>query len=126
MRRVERSVVVESPAERVWNLLIDFSEWPKWGPSIRSVSALADQAGPGVTGHVRTRIGVSLPFRITGWAPGRFWSWRVAGIAATGHRVEPLGPAVTRVTFTVPWVAAPYATVLAVGLDRLKRLAEEI
>lgn len=125
MRHVERSIVVESPAELVWRLLIDFTEWPGWGPSISSVSANADLAGPGVTGHVRTIVGVSLPFEITEWDPGRSWSWRVAGIPATGHSVESLGPDTTRVTFTVPWVAAPYATVLAAGLNRLKRLAED-
>ncbi|MGD2042208.1 MAG: SRPBCC family protein [Acidimicrobiia bacterium] len=125
MRQVERSIVVESPADQVWRLLIDFEEWPRWGPSISSVSATADRAGPGVTGQVRTIVGVSLPFEITGWDPGRSWSWRVAGIPATGHGVESLGPATTRVTFTVPWLAAPYATVLAAGLRRLKRLAED-
>lgn len=125
MRQVERSLVIESPAEEVWRLLIDFAEWPKWGPSIRSVSATADRAGPGVGGHVRTIVGVSLPFQITQWDPGRSWSWRVAGIPATGHGVEPVGPAITRVTFTVPWIAAPYATVLVAGLNRLKKLAED-
>lgn len=118
-------MVVDSPADRVWGLLIDFEEWSRWGPSIRSVSATASEAGPGVTGRVQTVIGVSLPFVITDWIEGRAWSWRVAGIPATGHRVDPVGPTTTRVTFTVPWMAAPYAAVLVAGLERLKRLAED-
>lgn len=118
--------MVEAPPDRVWRLLIDFTEWPRWGPSIRSVSVLAPEAGPGVTGSVRTVIGVRLPFEITGWIEGRWWSWRVAGIPATTHRIEPIGPASTLVTFTVPRIAAPYATVLSTGLKRLKRIAEGI
>lgn len=124
VRRLRRAVVIDAPAPRVWRLLTDFEEWPRWGPSIRSVSAAAAEAGPGLTGHVRTLVGVSLPFEITHWVPGQEWEWKVAGIRATGHLIESLGPSSTRVTFTVPWPAAPYVAVLGIALRRLRRIAE--
>ncbi len=122
--RLQRAVVIEAPAARVWRLLTEFEEWARWGPSILSVSADAVEAGPGVTGQVRTVVGVRLPFEITDWVPGREWAWKVAGIPATGHLVESLGPSSTRVTFTVPWPAAPYVAVLGIALRRLRRIAE--
>ena len=56
--------------------------------------------------------------------PGRFWIWDVAGIGATGHRVDPLAGTRCRVEFTAPWIAAPYLAVLRISLQRLKTLAE--
>jgi len=76
----------------------------------------------GLRGRVRTRLGLSLPFEITAVEPGRAWRWRVAGVAATGHRVEPLGPMRCRVVFEVPRWAAPYALVCRAALRRLSRL----
>ncbi len=117
------SAEVDAPAADVWSLLARFDRWPAWGPSITSVEADADEVAPGVTGRVRTAVGVWLPFEITGVLPGRSWDWRVAGIPATGHRVDPIDDRRSRVTFTTPWPTAPYLAVLAVALGRIRRLA---
>lgn len=106
-------------------MLTRFEDWPRWGPSVLSVSSPSAAAGPGVRGSVRTVVGIRLPFVITHWIEGSEWSWRVAGLPATGHRVEPSGDSATLVTFSVAWPAAPYAAVLDAGLDRLRQLAEE-
>jgi hypothetical protein len=71
---------------------------------------------------VQPPLGPALPFTITGFVPGRCWSWRVAGIPATTHEVEPV-EAGTRVTFGVPLWATAYLAVCAVALRRLERLA---
>ena len=57
--------------------------------------------------------------------PGRLWRWKVGGIPATGHRVEPVGddPAVCHVVIEVPVWAAPYAGVATVALRNVERLA---
>ncbi len=92
--------------------LIDTREWPIRGPSVRAVETPADLIGPGMRGRIQTPVGLWLPFQITRWEPEHVWAWRVAGIDATGHRVEPLGPSRCRVTFEIP----RWAPLLSLGL----------
>ena len=125
MKRVWSRVDVEAPLDEVWELLVAIRYWPVWGPSVRAVDLAAERIGPGTKGRVQTAIGVWLPFEITRFEPQSYWDWNVAGVGATGHRVTPLSERRTRVEFSVPWVLAPYRAVLALGLRRLKALAEE-
>lgn len=122
--RVEIEIV--APAPRVWALLTELRHWPEWGPSVRDAetSTGASRIALGTSGRVRTALGFWLPFEITAFEPERFWDWRVAGVQATGHFVEPLGPAACRVAFSVPRWAPPYRIVCRRGLARLKGLAE--
>jgi hypothetical protein len=71
---------------------------------------------------VRTVLGAWLPFEVTEFTEGRSWRWRVAGLPATSHLVEPR-PGGCRVTFGVPFAAAPYALVCQEALRRIERLA---
>jgi hypothetical protein len=87
--------IIEAPAGVAWRILIDTREWPIWGPSVRAVEAPAQLIGPGMRGRIQTPLGLWLPFEVTRWEPGHAWSWRVAGVDATGHRVTPLGPALS-------------------------------
>jgi hypothetical protein len=79
--------------------------------------------GPGTRGRVRTALGPWLSFEVTGWEPGEFWRWRVAGVAATGHRVIATGPATSEVVFTVPSWAPFYLPVCRAAIRRLDGLA---
>ncbi len=113
--------------EVVWDLLTDTGAWPAWGPSVTGVEPAA--AGPGSgglafgsRGKVRTVLGAALPYTVTAFEPGRYWSWSVAGIPATGHRVMPQAGGCL-VTFTVPWWAPAYLPVCALALRRIERLA---
>jgi hypothetical protein len=54
--------------------------------------------------------------------PVRYWDWRVGGITATGHRVDPLGPHHCRLAFTMPRWAAPYRVICRAALKRIERL----
>lgn len=114
---------IEAPAQTVWALLVDPEKWAVWGPSVRS--AVVDDGGlaPGARGKVTTTLGVTLPFEVTAFEPGANWAWKVGGVAATGHSLEPLGPGRCRVGFSVPWPAAPYLAVCRTALRRLDRLA---
>ena len=79
----------------------------------------------GSIGRVRTAVRVWLRFEITEFAESRFWSWRVAGIPATGHRVKPIDAERCELSFEVPMLVAPYATVCAIALRRMERICTE-
>lgn len=113
---------IAAPAPALWALLTDLERWPDWGPSVQAAALVGDRLESGATGTVTTFLGVELGFEITDVEPGTRWAWRVAGISATDHRVEPLGPERCRVSFGVPWPAAPYLAVCRQALHRLEDL----
>lgn len=115
---------LHSPAERVWRLISEFEYWPMWGSSIRAVRPTTGSVAPGAKGRVRTVFGVWLGFEIIDVEPGRSWSWRVAGIEATRHTVEPLDADRCRLEFTAPVWAAPYVLVLRRAVDNVATMAE--
>jgi Polyketide cyclase / dehydrase and lipid transport len=113
---------IAASAQSGWDVLVDLDAWPRWGPTVRRAeldhpSALA----LGSTGRVWTPIGIALPFVITEFDQGRSWAWAVAGVPATGHRVEPRGEG-CRITFQAPLWAPGYLPVLAVALRRIDGL----
>ncbi len=122
---METSVEIQAPASAAWQLLTDTSRWPQWGLSVSHVESAEQFIGPGSIGRVQMFIGVWLPFRVTEWVAGQRWGWEVAGIPATGHRVEPLGPDRCRVVFEVPMLATPYLTVCRLALERIRTILEE-
>jgi hypothetical protein len=121
MLTVER--VVPAPTPAVWDVLVDVEAWPEWGPSISGaeLGAPGEKLELGSVGHVTTAIGLTLPFVITEFDDGRHWAWKVAGVSATRHRVQPAGEG-CRVIFEVPWWAPPYLAVCAVALRRIEAM----
>lgn len=118
------SRTIAAPPDAVWALLVDVESWPRWEPTV-GLAWLDDGLSvirSGSTGKVQAPLGPALPFSITEFVPGRRWAWRVAGVPATSHEVEPVG-AGTRVTFRVPLWAPGYVAVCALALRRLERLA---
>lgn len=115
---------IAAPADAVWQLLVDLQAWPRWGPTV--AGATLDGAGfeLGATGTVRTAVGVALPFTISELDPGRMWGWRVAGVPATRHGVDPGGPR-CRAWMSAPLWAPAYLPVLAVALRRIEEMAVE-
>lgn len=115
---------IEAPAETLWQLLVDPSVWPAWGPSVRSATVAGGELAAGATGVVDAVGGIRLPFEITHFESGRRWAWSIAGVAATDHVVEPLdGGCLVR--FGTPWPAAAYLGVCRRALARLDRIATE-
>lgn len=114
---------ITAPPSAVWELLVDLDAWPKWGPTIRGTSLDEPYTALGrhATGTVQTSLLVAVPFVVTEFEPGRLWAWKVAGIPATRHWVDPMGEG-ARVGMAVPWWAAPYVTVCAIALRRIDAL----
>jgi len=122
--------------ETAWDALVDTDCWPAWGPSVTAVDCADRRIDAGSEGRVRLPGGVWVPFRVTHLS-GRRWTWRVARVPATGHRVETIdgrpSPDATagdeseacRVVFEVPVLAAGYVPVCRRALGDLAALLEE-
>jgi uncharacterized protein YndB with AHSA1/START domain len=113
---------IAAPPDVAWRLLTDLDTWPQWGPSVASASIDTDELRLGSRGTVATMAGVSLPFEVTRFEDGRRWSWKVAGVSATDHRVVATEEG-CEVTFGVPWWAPGYLAVCAIALRRIEKLA---
>ena len=119
-RRIEVRERVAAPRDRVWKTLRDTETWTEWGPSVRAVDAPTRYIERGTEGRVRTVAGIWLPFEVQDCAPYR-WTWDVANLPATGHRVEAATDGCVAV-IEVPLLAAAYAPVCRRGLRALARL----
>lgn len=113
---------IACPPEVAWGLLTHVAAWPRWGPTVAGATVMGGVIGPGAQGTVRTAVGVSLPFEVTGFEDGRMWAWKVAGVTATNHHVRPVDGGCV-VTFGVPWWAPGYLAVCALALRRIEALA---
>ena len=104
--------------------LRDTRTWPAWSPSITAVESEHRRIREGTRGHVRV-AGVRVSFRVTACSSRR-WEWRVAGIPATGHRVEAYAgdSERCRVGIELPLAAAGYVPTCKRALDRLAALVE--
>ncbi len=115
--------VIAAPPQAAWDILVDLDAWPRWGPSINHAE-LDDpyqHLTSGATGVVQTALLVRVPFVITEFDPGRCWAWKVAGIPATWHRVDPEDGG-ARITLGVPWWAPAYLAVCELALRRMEKL----
>ena len=127
---VRRSI--RAAPETVWKIITDTHQWPRWGPSVQRVESPNRFIQKGDRGRVKTAAGIWLPFEITEFEPERYWAWKVAGVRATGHRVEPVGnagsdpdePGGCRLIFEAPAIAFPYLSVCRWAAGRIRRMAE--
>jgi uncharacterized protein YndB with AHSA1/START domain len=123
-RRITVSRVVDAPADEAWDLLTDTTRWPEWGPSVAAVDCPTRFIEEGTRGRIRVAgVGVWVPFEVDVYVDEdeQRWTWRIARVPATGHRVDSLGRQ-CRVTFEVPVLAAGYVPVCRRALDRIASL----
>ncbi|GAX62564.1 hypothetical protein SCALIN_C35_0003 [Candidatus Scalindua japonica] len=111
--------------ETVWNVITDTKRWIEWGPSIIAVDCKDRYIRKGVRGRVQTALGLWVHYEITGFDEGRYWSWRIFGIHATGHRIEQQEGDKCRLIFEMPLFAAPYAVVCKTALKRIAQIVEK-
>lgn len=119
---LEVGQVINAAAGEVWELITDTARWPEWGPSVRAVDCEERYIRSGSRGRVQTSLGPWVSFQITEFQQERYWSWRVAGLPATGHRIRPLDECRSFLIFEVPVAASPYAVVCKLALSRISSL----
>ncbi|PCR92623.1 SRPBCC family protein [Natrinema ejinorense] len=122
-RCLEVSHVVGVPASDAWDPLVDTTQWPAWSPTVIGVEATDRRVRADTTGRIRVP-GVWLPFRITSCTERR-WAWRVAGLPATGHRVDDLGDHRCRIAFELPLSGSGYVPVCLRALENLEELLDD-
>jgi len=103
--RFEKSIEINAPQRRVWDVLSDLEAWPRRIETVESVELLTP-APLAKGGRVRLKQ-PKLPegdWDITVWdAPSYFeWTQQTSGITSVaGHRVEALGEGRARLTLTL-------------------------
>jgi hypothetical protein len=113
---------IPAPADAVWDVLIDTAKWPEWGPSVSAVQCKDRRIVAGSTGRLQVLGGPWVPFEVTKCTDRR-WTWDVARIQATGHRVEPVDAMRSRAVFEIPLLAGGYAVVCRRALQKIEELA---
>ncbi|MFD1645802.1 SRPBCC family protein [Haloarchaeobius litoreus] len=120
-RRIEVAREVAVDPRRAWELLTDTWRWPEWGPTVSDVDGPTRFISAGMHGRVNVLGAVWVPYEITSCGNGR-WTWDVARIPATGHRVEEVGEDRCRVVFEIPPLAAGYVPVCQRALSKIEAL----
>ena len=106
--------------QATWDLITDTHQWPRWGPTVKAVRIAERYIREGSSGQVLTAMGLWLPFQITDYKHKCLWSWKVASIRATGHRVQPTDTGGCCLWFEVPMIAAPYLVICQIALNRIE------
>ena len=103
--RFEKSVEIEAPQHRVWDVLSDLEAWPR---RIETVDVVEVLTPPPISKGSRVRLKQpKLPegtWDVTSWdAPSYFeWTQKTSGITSVaGHRVEALGEGRARLSLTL-------------------------
>ena len=101
----EKSIEIDAPQQRVWDVLSDIAAWPQRIETVDSVELLTP--APITQG---SRVRLKQPklsegtWDITVWdAPSYFeWTQKASGVTnVAGHRVEALGEGRARLTLTL-------------------------
>jgi len=123
MMHIEVSQAIEAPRSKVCDLLTYTDRWSEWSPVVSEAEGPRRRINEGTTGHVKTPLGVRVPFEVTEYESEEYWKWNVARIPATGHRVG-RSSGKTVVAIEVPLHAAAWAPVCRRAVDNLRDVAE--
>jgi carbon monoxide dehydrogenase subunit G len=130
--RFERSIEIDAPQQRVWDVLSDVEAWPRRIDTVESVDLITP--APLTTGsRVRLRqpkLGEGI-WDVTAWDPPSAFEWtqKTSGITSVaGHRVDALDEGRARLTLTLDMrgLLIPVVALFYRGLtnDYMKREAE--
>jgi uncharacterized membrane protein len=137
--RFERSIDIDAPQQRVWDVLSAVEAWPQRIETVDTVELLTPKP---ITKGSRVRLRQpKLPegtWDVTAWeAPAYFeWTQKMSGATSVaGHRVEALGEGRARLTLTldmrgllIPIVAVFYKNLtndyMNLEAEGMKRAAE--
>lgn len=103
--RFEKTIEIDAPRQRVWEVLSDLGAWPQRIETVDTVELLTP--APITTG---SRVRLKQPkmpegtWEVTAWdAPTSFtWTQKTGGVTSVAdHRIEDLGDGRSRLTLTL-------------------------
>jgi uncharacterized membrane protein len=104
MPAVERSIVINVPAERIWEAFVNLGDWPVWNHHMREIRLLTDVP---LSMDSRARIVLKArlcsTWQVTEFSPGRSFTWDTSLFGSHlsfAHVVEPVN-AGSRVVFRI-------------------------
>ena len=93
--RFERTIDIDAPPERVWEVLSDAQRWPEWTPTVTRVELLeGDGKGIGSRFRIHQPKLPAAVFVLTAVEPGRSFTWENGNFVARArahHMVEARG-----------------------------------
>ncbi len=74
MKSFATSIVIQSSAEKIWNILTDAARWTEWNPTIDKIEG---RIAPGekVTVHTRINPGRAFPVKVAEFVPRQKMVW---------------------------------------------------
>jgi hypothetical protein len=122
---MKSSAHTPAPRSAVWAVLADLTAWPRWSPTVRSVTRKTPgtQEGVGTAYLVRQPRLPKAIWTVTEWAPQRSFTWesRRPGISTTAtHRLERAAGGGTTITLGITW-AGPLAWLAKAAYGRMTR-----
>ena len=98
MTEIRTEIEIDAPAERVWQVLMDFTSYSQWNPAMRVVRREAE-SGTRLKVHVRPwrRLGMTFYPTVLTVEPSRELRWHgqllLSGLFAGEHSftIEPIG-----------------------------------
>jgi len=103
--RFEKSIDIDAPQQRVWDVLTAIEAWPQRIETVDSVELLT--TAPIANGSRLRLKQPKLPegiWDVTAWDAPSYFEWRQKGGGTTsvaGHRVDALGEGRARLTLTL-------------------------
>jgi hypothetical protein len=103
MKKIARTVEIDAPDDRVWDVLVDFAAYPEWNPFVTSVAG-----APIVGSRLKIRLrpagrrGMTFRPRVLAATPRRELRWLgralIPGLFDGEHSfvIEPTGPSSCR------------------------------
>ena len=102
--KVEDSIEIAAPVDRVWDLTLDVESWPELTPTITSIRRLDDAPlAIGSSARIKQPAQRERTWTVTELEPKRRFAWatRAMGVTMTGGHELSATPGGTRNTLTV-------------------------
>lgn len=94
MLAVERSIVINVPAEHVWEAFVNLGDWPVWNHHMREVRLLTDvPLSMDSRARIVLKTRLSSTWEVTEFSPGRSFTWDASLFGSRlsfAHVVEPV------------------------------------
>jgi len=75
MKSFSSSILIDAPAARVWRILTDIANWPKWNTTVDKVDG-AVTVGSSITVYAKISPGRAFPVKVAELTPPRRMVWK--------------------------------------------------